>query len=88
MNKWITLLLAGILVSAVMTGCNKPEEGSTDTATTSGSEGKMESKADGAATPDAGGESKMDGSTAKMEGGATTPPAEGDSKTGDAGDPK
>lgn len=79
MNKWITLLLAGILVSAVMTGCSKPEEGTTDTATTSGTEGKMESKTDEAATPDAGsGEAKMDGGAAgesKMDGEAGTPPA-------------
>jgi len=97
MKKWISLLLAGILVSAVMIGCSKPEEGTTDTATTSGTEGKMESKTDEAATPDAGaGDTKMDGGESKMEGGATppaeggaTPPAEGgDTKTGGEGETK
>ncbi|HRK21548.1 MAG TPA: hypothetical protein PLX06_07060, partial [Fimbriimonadaceae bacterium] len=93
----MSLLLAGILVSSVMIGCSKPDEGSTDTAaTTGGAEGKMENKADEAATPDAGsGDAKMEGGEAaggesKMEGGATppadggaTPPAEGgETKTG------
>lgn len=31
MKKWISLLLAGILVSSVLVGCNKGEDTATDT---------------------------------------------------------
>lgn len=86
MKKWIGLLLAGILVSSVMIGCSKPDEGSTDTAATpGGAEGKMENKADEAATPDAGsGDAKMEGGATPPADGGAKPPAEGgETKTGE-----
>ena len=59
MKKWMSLLLAGVLVSAFLVGCKKEEEGSTTPPATTGTDGKMEEKkgTDGAPAP----ENKMDG---------------------------
>ena len=92
MKKWISLLLAGILVSAFMIGCNKEPEGSTATPPASGTgDGKMEEKkGTESATPDTKpgsteGENKMDDKMASAAGDtAATPPA-GDGKIGDEG---
>jgi hypothetical protein len=93
MKKWTVLLLAGILVSAFLAGCSKPEEGTPETSNTTSPDGKMEEKKDDAATP--GTETKMDGGTAeggagetKMEGGAGEAGAGETKMEGGAGDTK
>ena len=68
MNKRISLLCAGLLMSAVMVGCSKPEEGDTSTTTTSGA-GKSDMKSDTGTpeqpktegTGESGGEMKSEG---------------------------
>ena len=47
MKKWMSLLLAGALVSAFLVGCNKEPEGSTTT-TPPSTDGKMDTKTDNA----------------------------------------
>lgn len=84
MKKWMSLLLAGALVSAFLVGCKKEEEGTPETppATSGGDGGKMEEKKDEGTTP--GTDTKMDGGGEnKMEG---APPA-GDGKTGESAPP-
>ena len=75
MKKWISLLLAGVLVSAFMVGCKKDEEGGNATPpTATKGEGKMD------ATPPAG-DNKMGGDTKAPEGdkmGGDTKAPEGD----------
>lgn len=67
MKKWISLLLAGILVSAVMVGCKKEEEGATTPSETTG--GKMEEKSTEPSKTESGaGENKMEGGTKAPEG--------------------
>ena len=86
MKKWMSLLLAGALVSAFLVGCKKEEEGTPETAPATGKDGgKMDEKKEEGATP--GTDTKMDGGAApggdtKMDGGAAPG---GDTKTGDAG---
>lgn len=99
MKKIIALLFAGILVSSVMIGCSKPEEGDNNTATT-GTSGKAPetSKGDDAGmTTDKPGETGTTGTTTAPTEGAATPkegegtaaPTEGAAapKEGEAGKP-
>lgn len=46
MKKWMSLLLAGVLVSVFLVGCNKEPEGSTSTtnSTAPSGDGKMDTK--------------------------------------------
>ena len=87
MKKWISLLLAGVLVSAFMVGCKKEEEGTPETApATGGSDGKMEEKKSDEGAPPADGGKMEEGKTetpageTKMDEGKMETPA-GETKT-------
>ena len=72
MNKWIALLCAGVLMSAVMVGCKKAEEGDTS-GTTSTSSDKSDMKSGTGTAEDA----KVDGSTKTGESGGEMKTGEG-----------
>lgn len=61
MKKWMSLLLAGVLASMFLVGCNKEEEGSTTTPPANSADGKMDAKANSDAVPAP--ETKMEGET-------------------------
>ena len=85
MKKWMSLLLAGVLASVFMIGCNKEPEGDTNNAAPPTKESTMDTK--GPTTPGTDSGKMGEGATAGGAGETKTDGAAGGDKMG-AGDAK